>query len=200
MKLIVFPLVMLIGISFLSLLGLGQVTEGSTYVYGTGGITGYYDADGHQVSEANRTIFTGETGTWHHVQDRTHPQHGEYGRLFWTNATGTYEVWSTPNGENMEDTTLAFDLFDSFGLIIIVAVVMGVATLAGVHFFGTGISTAKELFLVSAFITVWGVFSAITLATLIQLPLFLGAGFYFFLTAMYCLGIINQVGSGGDDL
>lgn len=200
MKLIVFPLVMLICLSFLSLLGLGIVNEGNTNVYGTAEITGYYDADGHQVSEANRTTLTGETGRFHHVQDRSQPQHGEYGRLYWINASGTYEVWSTPDGENAQDATLTFDLFDSLGLIIIVTVTMGVATLAGVKFFGTGISTAKELFLVTALITIWGVFSTMGLSMLLELPLFFGAGFYFFLTSMYCLGIINQVGGGGDDL
>lgn len=198
MKLIVFPLVMLVCLSFLSLLGLGTVTSGDTNVYGTGEILGYWDINGHQVADANRTA-TGEPGTFYHVSDRTSPHHGEYGRLYWRNGTTT-EVWTTPNGENVEDAEVGFNLFDSLGLIIIITVTMAVSTIAGVKFFGTGISTAKELFLVTALVTIWGVFSAIGFSVIIQLPIGLGAGFYFFLTLLYCMGIVNQVGGGGDDL
>lgn len=197
MKLILFPLVMLVAMSFLSVLGLGTAEYQDNIVYGTGQFDGYYDADGHQVAYDNQTAFD-EAG----IVDRvTIGTSGPWSTLrYWRNATGSYQIWTTPDGADESDSTVSFDLTSSIGLIGVVIAVMAVTTIAGIKFFGTGITNAQQIFTVTILLTLWGVFSVIALGLISQIPIGLGYGFFFFLTLLYCVGIVQNTGGGGDDL
>lgn len=196
MKLILFPLTVLVALSFLSVLGLGSSEYQDNIVYGTGQFNGYFDANGHQAAYDNQTAFD-EAG----IVDRvTIGTSGPWSTLrYWRNATGSYQIWTTPNGTDETDSQISFNMSSSVGLIAIIIAVMAATTIAGIKFFGSGITNAQQIFTVTVLLTIWGVFSIVSLGLIATIPLGLGLGFYFFLTLMYSIGIVNAAGGNGGD-
>lgn len=191
---------MLIAVSFLSVLGLGTPTYSNNVVYGTAQFDGYYDANGHQVAYDNQTAVSG--GDAGQIDRVTIGTQGAWSALrYWRNGTSTsYQVWTTPNSMDESETEVTFNMASSIGLIGIIIAVMAITTIMGIKFFGTGISNATQIFAVTVLLTLWGVFSAISIALIGQIPLGLGYGFYFFMTLLYCVGIVQTTGGIGDDL
>lgn len=202
MKLIVVPLMFLVCFALLSMLGMGQslTTEGITNYYGA---VGYFDVDNHQVADVNGTYV------------------GEYGRIayittvggsnidVWQNATSGYDSGAgngyevsilDANLENVEASGFTFEISSSLGLIALVGVLIAFATLAGLKFMGFGLGELAQsaVFKGTAYIAVWGVFSLLALTLITSIPVF-GPVFYLFLTILYALGVINQIGSPGDE-
>lgn len=187
---------MLVALSFLSVLGLGTAEYQNNVIYGTGQYDGYYDANGHQTCYDNQTAFD-EAG----VVDRvTVGTSGPWSTLrYWRNETGSYRIYTTPTETDEANSQITFDMTSSIGLIGIIIAVMAATTIAGIKFFGSGITNAQQIFTVTVLLTIWGVFSIIALGLVSQIPLGLGLGFYFFLTLLYSIGIVHSAG-GGDDL
>lgn len=202
MKLIILPLTFLICFAMLSMLGMGQslTTEGITNYYGA---VGYFDVNNHQVADVNGTYVD------------------EYGRIAYITTLGgtTIDVWQNDtsgydseagegyevsildeNLENVEASGFTFEIASSAGLIALVSVLIAFATLAGLKFMGFGLGELAQsaVFKGTAYIAIWGVFSVLALTLITAIPIF-GPVFYLFLTILYALGVINQIGSPGDE-
>lgn len=162
---------------------------------------GYYDGNDHLVAYANGS-YSGEYGVINHPI--TAGSAGPWNDIpLWDNGT-QYNVY-TDTGERMlpEQQTIEFNLASSLGLIAIVA---GGIVLAG--FIGTRIlgstagggndESASAIWKGTVLLTIWGIFSVTALGMITQVP-YLGPFFYMFLTVIYCLGVINQVGHPGED-
>lgn len=207
MKLIIVPLAFLIAFASLSQMGLGQLSTTATGNINTGNVAGYgssnavngyYDSDAHFVMYANGTPA------------------GEPGKLsVLTDVAGNIRIWH--NGSNINgyplqnsqgiadfsqlDVDTGYALGGSWGLIAVVIAVMVLATVAGLHFLSSGESEFSVSTIVkgSAFLTLWGIFSALSVSLIDDVPYF-GWTFYFILTALYTFGMINSFGSSGSDL
>lgn len=192
MKLLTIPLIFLIILGLMSMMGLGTVEYQSDTVL-FHGTEGWFDANGKQVAYENYT--------------RADP--ADDGRVWWVggvpiwhNSTGDYQMWTASDQTNESGIeTITVDVGSSLGFIGLVFGVMALATIAGLQVLGSGISDESVSAIVkgSALITLWGFFSAMSLALILTIPYSLGAIFYFFLTGIYTLGIINQIGHPGSD-
>lgn len=212
MKLIVFPLVMLIGLAMLSMMGVGTIqatilpdTIDSTFVAAA---DGFYDATGHMVCDEYE-VDTDEAGCFNI----------ENNNLYWLNSTNwtpdeeptdawnDYPIWLLKTGETLGDKAegqgdfFSFDTLGTWGMIGIFVGIIALAAVVGLRVFGSGISetSVSTIVMATAFGSIWLLFSALAYGLLAQIPL-LGLGFYFFLTALYTLGVFNKIGgSGGSD-
>lgn len=211
MKLILIPLSILIVFGLLSAMGLGSsnVYGGSLWGYSASG--GWWDASGHQVLDENRTAV-GEAGEMAHILA------GKPYRYVWLNVTtfGTgglgiyntapsYPLYNTPNGYDAPaGATISgdFSLTNGLGLIAIVGLLCGVAVLASLKIFGSGTSEigADAVFKTTGYVTLWCFFSALSYNIWANISISFLVWFYFLLTTIYAIGIINSVGSpqGGD--
>lgn len=222
MKLILFPLVVLISVSILSLMGLGTATSYSTLSPTPIDVDdsfvapedGWFDVNGHQVTERWYAIHTGEDGkvyTYGNVYywiNSTNVPNWETGDLAFDAAGAAvldYPVFSLLTGDTLPDNvevsnTVPFDVSSSFGIIALIVAIMAVAVVAGVKVLGSGIGDTSVSTIIkgTAFISLWAAFSVASLGLIAAIP-YLGPIFYFFLTAVYTVGIMGQIGSGGSD-
>lgn len=184
-------------------MGVSELTWGTDFELGTfaGAENGYYDSTDHLVAYANGTyvddygnittpITQGGAGIWNNIP-------------IWKNASGSFNVYSDTGERLAPDATAAqvsFSLSSSLGLIAVVVGVIILATVAGMRIVSSGESDVSVSAIVkgSVYISLWAVFSVTSLAMMMQIPL-IGGIFYFFLTAIYTMGIINQIGSPGDE-
>lgn len=189
-SLIVFPLIILIGVALLSQLGLGTITFGDTdYVE----MEGFYDSTGHMVAFVNGTAFD-EAGTIEHRWDSTG------GEDWWHNGTGSYyQVWNTPSGANDEFSLLGFSMGTSLGIIGLIVAIIALAAVVGLKIFSSGIGefSSRTIVLATGFVTLWGLFSVLSIGAIGSIPVF-GAIFYFVLTGCYSIGVLDTIGGGGD--
>lgn len=190
--------------AILSMVGLGSETFGTNTLYDpkktydSSGelIEGWYDSTGHMVAYANLTLTDNtENGRF---QLRGTSVAGPY---WYINTTSSYAIYDR-NDATMSTSIFegGFNLGSALGIIVIVGILMAVGTIAGIHFFGSGLSDVSVSLIIkgSAFVTLWLIFSAIAMPLIVQIPM-LGPIFFFFITGLYTLGIINQVGSPGDE-
>lgn len=120
---------------------------------------------------------------------------------FYTNATNTYAVYDAAGQRMMKDSTeISFDLGTSLGLIALVGGGIILACIVGARFLSWGQSeeSVSAVWKGTLLLSVWGVFSVLSLSMITGIPL-LGPFFYMFLTVLYCMGVINQVGHPGED-
>lgn len=161
-------------------------------------IEGWYDVNGHMVAYINLTVTnSAENGRFQLVPSPSNTA----GPYRYINSTDSYATYDQNNGTMSTDLWQGgFSLTSAIGLMAIIGAVMAIGVIAGIHFFGTGLADESVSLIIkgSALVTVWLVFSAISLALITSIPL-LGPIFYFFLTIVYTLGIINQVGHPGED-
>lgn len=191
---------MLLLIGLLSMMGLGSVTfaVNGTMLAGGSATADWYDANDHPVCYRNFTAVSGgEAGTvisgGNHWGDE----------WYWRNATNTYQIFNAAGGEQpLSDSAINFSAGTALGLIGVVLGIMTLATIVGLKIFGNGISDVSVSAIVkgAGLLALWTVFSAVSMSLIVQIPASLGVVFYFVLTAMYTLGIINQIGHpGGED-
>jgi len=201
MKLIIIPLAFLAIFSLLSLMGLGTGTLNSTGTIGSNGWissggdpdVAWWDSTGFPVAYQNFTVV-----------DRT-----SEGRIIYVgavplykNTTSEYQIYrNTVASNQLDETTAEWDITSSLGLIGVVVGVMALATFAGVSVLGSGISETSVSAIVkgTAYLLIWGVFSALAIALIMQIALF-GPILYFILTLIYTLGIVNSIGSSQGDI
>lgn len=192
-SLIVFPLVVLIGIGLLSQTGLGTMNFSSENELYKTNYDGFFDAVGHQVCYENLTaVAGGEDGYFQHYWSLS----GGFDK--WINGTGTYTIYNTPNGVNQSSSSVSFSMNTSLGLIAVVIGILAVAAIVGLKILGSGVDTAGTILMITAFLAVWGVFSVLSLSLITAIPI-LGPVCYFFLTAMYTIGIFLRISGGGTD-
>lgn len=172
----------------------------------------YYDVTGHEVCDLNGTgavcggacnvdassrhigqIFIRQDGQRAWVNDTDY-------LAGWKFAAQTYPIYDTNTGADYNRYSAGFDVGGSIGLIAIVIAFIVVATIAGIRFFGAGESefSVETIVKAGALIAIWTVFSFASVVMITAVPL-LGPIFYFFLTAVYTLGIVNAVGHPGEE-
>lgn len=191
MKLLIFPLLFLIVFAFLSQLGMTTASwETNHELLEPESADGFFDANGVMVCYENKTA-TGEAGTF--VTGFGYPVTKNY---YWTNTSGTYPI----TYQTQATAGIGFALNSSLGLIALIVGLVVVATIAGLKIFGNGISdiSVDAILKGTALVTIWGVFSVLSIAMITEVPLF-GPFFYMFLTIIYCLGVVNQMGHPGED-
>lgn len=202
MKLLLFPLIFLIVFAFLSMLGVGTGTWQTTGNFGgfQQAAGGWYDANAHLVAHANGS-YAGEYGNL--TYPITAGSAGPWNSLpIWKNATSSYNVFDE-NGERISAAGGQVTDFNVAGAIGLMGIVIGGIILAGVagsRIFGSGVSeeSVSAIWKGTVLIAVWGVFSVLSL-NFIAGASFLGPFFWLFLTFIYTMGIINQVGHPGED-
>lgn len=172
-----------------------------------------YDENGFAVCFFNLTAVAGqEQGQV--VEYQRAPQFLSLAQ--WYNSSGYYFLFDDPVTQD-STTAVTYDslftvnpndsgnsytymLNSSLGTIALIAVIMGVGALAGITFFGTGLSevSVSLLLMGSFYLAIWAVLS------MLAYPLILQAGFYLFipyfaLCFMYTIGVIQSVNGGNDD-
>lgn len=204
MKLIYIPLAFLLAISLFSMFGLGS-TAGFGTVYVSSHITGsgLYDDTGHlvvnqtlnAVGESGHIIAMDYSGMAAWVNTTTI---GQYYPLYYDQAATDPTFFSQINGAG--STTIGANLGTSLGLIGLVVGVMALALIAGVHVLGSGVAEESVSTIIKGtfFLVLWGALSVMSIGIITGIPP-LGPSFYFILTGIYTLGIINQIGHPGDD-
>lgn len=89
----------------------------------------------------------------------------------------------------------------SLGLIILIVGLMALVAIIGINVLGSGESefSVKAIFLGTGLLALWGIFSAFGINLIAEID-FWGPVVYLILTAIYTLGIIQQISgvSGGD--
>lgn len=203
MKLILFPLALMLVLGLLSGMGLGS--EGalqSTYyttVSGAEVTNGFYDERGHQVAYANGTFY-GEEGEIAYA-----PIQGGAGvwtqTPFWHNNSGYYNIYSTPAAAAANRVakinTNEWTLESSFGFIALVVAICTFGGIIGFRFLGSGENeTSTKLIIVGGFLLIlWSVLSVIGLPLIMLVPF--GGMFYIILTLIYSVGVVQNA-TGGD--
>lgn len=178
--------------------------------------TGYFDISGHQVLEANGIERSGEYGTDWGINDK----------VYWLNVTNAYDAdcYQDVNGSSRdtsypiafyyENTTAATPGYwrggsdtigflgtgAEYGFIALIFGIMALAGIVGFRFISSGISDVSVSAIIKgvAFVSVWIAFSVMAEPLLVMIPVF-GFIFYFFISVLYGLGTINQIGSPGDE-
>lgn len=185
--LIVFPLIILIGITLLTQIGLSTFETDAQaqqeYEY-------LYDANGHTVCFLNGTA-TGEAGYIKHFWDQTG------GEDYWYNSTGNYQIYNTPNGVNYDFDYLGFSMGTSLGIIGLLVAVIALSAVVGLKIVGSGIGefSARTIVIATGLITLWGLFSVLAMDGVTSIPIF-GSIFYFVLTGIYAIGMFQAIGGG----
>jgi hypothetical protein len=219
--LIFIPLIFMFTIAMFSLVGLEDSDQlGEGYKYGNLPEPYLYDWTGRPI--INTTSFLSVVG-WIAVQPMAHDWgtgQGIQNYELFTNTSGLwvtgYYLYTTSAGNstgllpilhddfynyknnaiqnNFLDLTADFNT--SYGLIaLFISLMVGIG-LAGIHFLGIGESETglQTIFMGAGLIAVWAVFSVVALNLLAQIPLGLGAIFYFGLTLSYVVGLILNIG------
>lgn len=186
-SLIVFPLIIIVVLGLFGQMGLSTFdSEANAYQE----YDGLFDVDGHKLCDLNGTAV-GEAGYLRH----------RWGvgitETWWNNVTGTYLTYNTPNGVNYDFDVLGFNMGTSLGVIGLCVAVIALATIAGVKIVGSGIGefSVRTIVIATAFISLWALFSLMSMNMITQIPIF-GVGFYFFITIMYAIGMFTEIGGG----
>lgn len=225
MKLIAFPLTVLILCTLVSMMGLSTTHISPLYVNEVEGIDseliaadgdGWYDFTGHKVCDLYETdsgeeggICLGESGG------------GNAGK-YWLNETNVgvqgwrdkdaieaagnalynYPIVDCKNGTSIaaraeQNYTVNFQVATSYGLIALIIGIMALAAIVGIRVFSTGISesSANTIIKGTAYLSLWAMFSITSLGLITSIPLF-GPVIYFALSGIYTLGIMQQIGGG----
>jgi len=191
-KLLLIPLTALVILAILSMCGLGSANFNYNTSIGESQV--YYDSNGHAVIFGNGTI-AGEFGSIYNDADLA----------YWSNATGEYCLYLDQTGVDPllfadfgKSGGISIDLGSSLGLLGLLMGVMALAVVSGLTIFGTGTSDSSVNIVVTctAYLAVWGVFSALTLNLLMGFDSY-GWLIYFTLTIMYTLGIIQSFTNSG---
>lgn len=219
--LILAPLAILIILSLLSMLGVGATPDTN---FGTGkmGIgttqnTLLYDSTGHPVCYINGSnygevgyLWTYERKMWIIDQfDQDTPYF-----IQWSNGSATlgtyqeYNVYSDQSAVDQMDENeynyqkelmengVSFNIWSSIGLIGIVIGITIFAGIIGIRIVSSGESdvSVQTILLGTAYVALWGIFSAIALSLIIELGT-VGGIIYFILTACYTIGFIMSLGN-----
>lgn len=86
------------------------------------------------------------------------------------------------------------DLSTTYGIIIIAISMLVVAGVVGINFFGSGENEKSTQFILTvvSLLSIWGIFSVISLFWLSQFIYGFGNIFYFALTAIFCIGLFMK--------
>lgn len=92
---------------------------------------------------------------------------------------------------------MGFSMGTSLGIIGLVVAVIALAAVVGLKIVGSGIGefSSRTIVLATGFVTMWGLFSVLAIGGITSIPLF-GSVFYFFLTGLYTIGVLDIVGGG----
>lgn len=217
MKLILLPLAVLLLIGVLSMLGLGlnpasfgqnyNLYDKTTSKLSDGSYLYLYDVYGNAVCYANGTTNLGASGfiirndytqnaMWKNgsinsVYPLYHDQSG-LEPVKYTEVTSPIG-FSSANGLN--NGSEVFSLGSSLGFIAIVGLLMGLAIIAGIHIFGSGLPDISIDMLIKGtfFLTLWAIISLSAYGLILQGGFYLYL-IYFVLTLVYTVGVINSVG------
>lgn len=194
-KLLIFPLLFLIVFTFLGAIGLSSETWDSTHDFSYGADAGWYDADGTLVAYENYTYAVADGGHIAYVG----------GVPYWQNSTGSFLIYPNDSASTTQSNgfTYEVDLSTTIGLIAVVSGGILLAGFIGTRILGSTIGggndeSASAIWKGTVLLVVWSIFSITGLNMITGVPLF-GPFFYMFLTIIYCLGVINQVGHPGED-
>lgn len=206
-KLLMFPLVVLVGITFLAQLGIGTPLAGAGY-FSYGGTAGFWDVDGHQTCDFNGTAV-GEAGVLIRANS---------GYTYWDNESANvgnfmgipgipltqpfqhvWRVYNTADGVDVPDYLSGFTMFTGLGVLALVGVIMAVVLVVGFHFLGSGESEVGVVTILKggSYLSLWGLFSLTSAALIGSIPVF-GALFWLVLTLMYTIGVVGSIGGSGD--
>jgi hypothetical protein len=123
-------------------------------------------------------------------------QNGESGKSVYFIGKGFIPA-SDPN--NATTTIDSISLIGVDGLLALMIGFIAIATLLGVHFFGSGLSDSSIniIYKSTVFYTIWGIFSFLGLGVgneygIISIPVF-GVIIYFILTLVYVVGVQSQI-------
>jgi len=83
------------------------------------------------------------------------------------------------------------------GAIAIIIVLVSIAVVVGIKVFGSGISeqSVKVIIVITGYVSIWGVFSALTLNLINSIEIF-GWVIYLILTIIYMVGVMNKLTNG----
>lgn len=218
MKLIGFPVVILLGLSIMMMVFNGSVVGfgfGSINVGGYGAFDGLWDLTGHPVCYLNGTAY-GEDGILEVYDsppaiDPLAPYKTADTVYFWYNNTDddgvnifgldapkgwlppAYPLYDTEDGEN-KASKFAFDIGDTLGFVAVIVGLMAVAGVVGLHVLGSGISDTSVATIIKggALLALWGIVSYASLDAISTIPMF-GGIIYFVLTALYTFGFIEAI-------
>lgn len=202
-KLVIFPLFFICVMAIFSMLGLGTAIDGdlSGHLDLSDYDSGYwYDKNGHAVCDENYTIC-GEAGTL-----EFDGRFGQEKRL-WNNGTGIggafgWERYVVTKTGTSAVAGASFDMGGSIGVIALLVVIVGLSAIVGFKILGSGISewSVSAILKGGMLISVWTIFSAISMKLIVGVPFF-GAILYFLLTVAYAIGVLGSFGgpSGGAD-
>lgn len=104
-------------------------------------------------------------------------------------STSTFEI---------PDVSYSLDLTSiSIGLTFLTVVFIVVVVAVGITVLGSGLSTtsAKYILGITAYASLWGVLSVLSLSLITQIEIY-GSLIYIFLTIMYIVGIIGKLSNG----
>lgn len=216
-KFLYIPLALIAIIAIVNVLGL---TSGSSFPM-TVSLRGnentiYYDSGGNPVCYANLTVIIGTQQLnayprWVDIPGTHNLGIDNSSSMTDPNWSGiVYALYFDTNGQSpvpfatevvYSGTAQHFDIGSSLGLITVTTILMGVGAVIGLHFFGTGESDISigMVLKFTGFLMIWGVFSILSMNTLTLLPLALGGTFYFGLTIVYVIGMVDSIGSSSGD-
>lgn len=159
----------------------------------------FYGADGDPICYQNGTAYFEDDDGYLYMQEGL-----VMNTLYWKNSTNQYFLY-TKDGTSGElrnpirEDEQSFDMLTGLGFIAVIAAIMFIVSFVGMRIFGGGLSDVSVSTIVKGtlLITMWGVFSVMSYTALGEIPAYLGGVFYFILTVMYAVGIVQQIGGGG---
>lgn len=203
MKYIIFPLVFLIAFACLSMMGMGTIyAEGKYSLRAMQNDNILYDDTGHAVCYGNLTAI-GEPGE---VIYRTITFPVVMSGLLWNNGTllTDHQLYWDTAGESPVTTDLTqddvaiggigFQLSQANGILVIIGALMLFIGIISLRIFGFGMSEmgVGVIFKGTAFMAIWGIFTFLGSPLMLIIP-WVGGLFYFFLTVIYGLGIMESL-------
>lgn len=191
MKLIAVPLVIL---AFLGVFGMlfGYETGGSVVINSASGNPEdyYYNEDGYIICCVNGSKY-------YPTDDGFITYYGTQPVIpVWRNSTGDYVLYTSDQTELVTEHSGEFDMLTGLGFIGAIAAIMIIVSFVGVRVFGSGLSEVSTSTIIkgTVLIAMWCVFSIMAIGLLAQIPLYLGGIFYFMLTVLYAVGIVQNIG------
>lgn len=204
MKLLIFPLIFLVIFTMLSWMGVGAVPTSNisgTLTGYSGAANGWFDSTDHLVAYPNGTA-AGEAGNITFPVQYAAGSAGPWKAVpFWTNSSGNFNVYDATGQRILpQEQQITFDIASSLGLIAIIGAGIILAAVVGTRILGSGVSeeSVSAIWKGTLLLTIWAVFSVTAMGMIAQVA-WLGPFFYLFLTILYCLGVVNQVGHPGED-
>lgn len=170
---------------------------GGTLQYPTVGSSGYYvDGGTRQVTDEdlNAVAEKGFITSFSYID----PVNAR-----WVNDTGVYEVvliqTDSPYLLGWNLTTMVGVV--PLGFLGLIGVVLVLATIVGVRVVGIGLSETSIASLIQgmAWVSLFLLCSALSVGYILSIPVF-GALFYTFLTLVFTVGLVGQMGSSGGSI